>query len=100
MNSLQPHGIQEPRGITDDQSTVEVVLRLCPVAAFGNRLRAVRIQGAAFENAANVGMRLKFLKPHVGVQPWIVIVEPNNESNRHTSVGHVVDESATELLIA
>ena len=49
MDSLQPHRVQETCGISDDQSAIEVVLRLRPIAAFRDCLRAVGMETAALQ---------------------------------------------------
>src|SRR5439155_10715442 len=69
MNPFQPHGIQETGGIADDHSAIEVVLRLSPIPSFGNGLRAVRIESAAFKNASYIRMGFEFLEPLVRIQP-------------------------------
>src|SRR5215475_582829 len=100
MNSFETHRIQESGGIADDQSAIEVVLRLCPITAFGNRLGAVGIELAPVQDAADVGMRFELLKSLMRIQAWIKIIEANDQPNGDAAICHVVNESAAELLIA
>src|SRR5215510_11994541 len=81
LKTFQPHRIQESRGIADDQSAIEVVLRLCPITAFGNRLGAVGIELAPVQDAADVGMRFELLKSLMRIQPRVKIIEAHDEPN-------------------
>src|SRR5262245_24791988 len=100
MNSLQPHRIQESRGIADDQSTIEVVLRLRPITAFGNRLGAVGIELASVEDAPDIRMRLELLESLMRIKARIQVIKANDKPNGNAAVCHVVNESAAELFIA
>src|SRR5262245_66454724 len=99
MNSLQSHRIQKTGSIAHDHSPIEVILRQSPVAAFRDTLRTVGKQRAALENLSYIGMRFELLKFHVGVEPGVEIIQTDDEPNRHTSLGHVVDKSAAEFFI-
>src|SRR5262245_11192214 len=100
MNSLQSHRIQKTGSIAHDHSPAEVILRQGPVAAFRDTLRTVGKERAALENLSYIGMRFEFLKFHVGIEPGVEIIQTDDEPNRHTSLGHVVDKSPAEFLIA
>src|SRR5262245_13880818 len=100
MNSFQTHRIQESSGIADDQSAIEVVLRLCPVTAFGNRLGAIGIDPASLQDAPDIRMRFELLKSLMGIHAGIKVIEANNEPNGDAAIRHVVNESAAELLTA
>src|SRR5215510_5496051 len=100
MNPLQPHRIQKTGSVAYDHSAIEVILRQGPVAAFRDSLRTVGKEGAAFKNVSYVWMRFEFLKSRVGIEPGVEVIQANHETDRYTSLGHVVNESTPELLIA
>src|SRR5262249_14609509 len=99
MNSLQAHRIQKTGSIAHDHSTIEVILREGPVAAFRDTLGTVRKERTAFKNLPYIGMGFEFLKFRMGIEPGVEIIQTDNEADRHTSLGHVVNKSAAELFV-
>src|SRR5262245_57781074 len=97
MNSLQPHGIQKSRSVSNDQSSIKVVLRLRPVTTFGNRLRAVSVKAPPLEQAANKGMRFELLKAVMRIDARIRIIEADNKPDGNSTILHVVNEATAKL---
>src|SRR5215831_16694431 len=58
------------------------------------------MQSAAFEDAPYIAMRLEFLKALMRIETRIEIIQPNDQPDRDTATGHVVNESSAELFIA
>src|SRR5215510_1175273 len=100
MDTFQPHRVQESGRIADDHSPAKVILWERPIAAFRDRLCAVRAQSPTFENAAYIRVCFEFLKPLMGIESRIEIVQTNNESNRYKAFRHVVNESTAKLFVA
>src|SRR5437773_1656963 len=97
MNSFQTHGIQESRSVANDHDSIEVVLRLRPVAALRNGFRTVRQQGAADQQILHYRMSLEFLKAFVRVHSGIAIIESDDQADRNSPLSHVVNEAAAKL---
>src|SRR5262245_34029188 len=100
MNSLEAHRIQKAGAIADDQTTVEVVLRLRPVTALRNRLGAVSVEYPASQKIANKRMRLEQLEAMMWINSWVRVVETDHKTNRDASAFHVVDESTAEFFVS
>src|SRR5437867_3717313 len=100
MNPLQAHRIQEPGGIPNNQTAIEVILRLRPIPTFGNSFGAIGIKRAAFQDRPYIRMRFELLKSVMRIQKRIEIVQSDDESDRDPAIGHVVNKSAPEFLIA
>src|SRR4029453_5059724 len=89
MDTFQPHRVQESGRIADDHSPAKVILWERPIPAFRNPLRARLAPSTTFKNAAYIGICFEFLKPLMGIESRIEIVQTNNESNRYKALGHV-----------
>ena len=68
MHAFQALGIKEAAGIADNEATIDIVARHRVPAAIGQRLCAVADQLAAFEDAADEGMRFPGLKSGMGIE--------------------------------
>src|SRR5262249_54964705 len=96
---LQAHRIQKTGSIAHDHSTIEVILREGPVAAFRDTLGTVRKERTAFKNLPYIGVGFEFLKLRMGIESGVEIIQTDDEADRHTSLGNVVNKSAAELFI-
>src|SRR6516162_2610360 len=57
------------------------------------------MQSAAFKNVLHKRMRLEFLKALMRIESRIEIIQPDDEPDRDTAAGHVVESSA-EFFVA
>ena len=100
VDALEPHRVHEVRGVADDQAAVHEEARLRVPAALGQRLRAVLHHLPALEHARDERVQLEALERRIRIEQRILVVEADDEADRHLSVGHRVEPAAAELLLA
>ena len=94
MAALDARHVDEARGAADQRAAGERQLRHRLVAAFGDRARAIGEPLAAFEGRAHQRMRLEALEFLERIDVRVLVVEMDDEADRHQIVVEVIEERA------
>src|SRR5262245_28866216 len=99
VNALDAGNVDEARGAADQRAPWEAEPRHRLVAAFGDGACAIGQPLAAFERRTDGRMRLDALELVERRQIGIVVVQVNDETDRHEVVAIMVEEQAATRVV-